>query len=197
MIASVVLAGGQATRLGGGDKVLLPLGISTVLECLLGRLRPQVAAIALSANGDPGRFARFGLPVVADPGWARGPLAGVAAGWAWAAAAGATAVLTVPGDTPFIPEDLVVRLGGAPAWAESGGVVHPLVAVWPVSAGAALESWLRGGESLRVRAFGAAIGMRTVEFAAPPDPFLNINTPADLAQARALGNPVPEVHLGP
>jgi molybdopterin-guanine dinucleotide biosynthesis protein A len=137
------------------------------------------------------------LPVLPDPEWAQGPLAGVAAGLAWAAAQGAEAVLTVPGDTPFIPGDLLVRLGVAPAWAESAGVVHPLVAVWPVSAGAALETWLRRGGSLRVRAFGAAIGMRTVEFAASPDPFLNINTPADLAQARALGNSTPEAHLEP
>jgi molybdopterin-guanine dinucleotide biosynthesis protein A len=186
-----VLAGGQATRMGGGDKPLLHINGATLLDHLLARLRPQVSAVALGANGDPARFARFGLPVRPDGAAAQGPLAGVAAGLAWAAGIGATTLLTVPGDTPFIPTDLATALGEAPAWAESGGAVHPLVAVWPVAAGPALAQWLRQGGSLRVRDFGRAIGMRAVCFAASPDPFLNINTPADLAQAAALGKTNP------
>jgi molybdopterin-guanine dinucleotide biosynthesis protein A len=93
----------------------------------------------------------------------------------------------VPGDTPFLPEDLVARLGAAPAWAATAGAVHPLVAVWPVDMRGALAAWLADGRSLRVRDFGGAIGMRTVEFADAGDPFLNINTPDDLARARSFG----------
>jgi molybdenum cofactor guanylyltransferase len=191
VIAGVVLAGGGATRMGGGDKPLLPLGDSTILDFVLARLRPQVGALAISANGDPARFARFGLPVLADAPGHAGPLAGVAAALAWSVAAGADAVLTVPGDTPFIPGDLAARLGAAPAWAESGGAVHPLVALWPASAAALLAAWLDGGGDLRVRRFGESLGMRTVSFAETEDPFCNINTPSDLAaaQIRAAGLP--------
>ena len=185
--------------MGGGDKPLLPLGDGTILDMLLARLRPQVDAVAISANGDPARFARFGLDVLPDPAWGQGPLAGVAAGLAWAAGLGAERLLTVPGDTPLIPPDLVVALGAAPAWAESYGAVHPLVALWPVEAAPTLAEWLRTGQTLRVRDFGNAIGMRTVCFpkgvSGAPDPFLNINTPADLARLRALGKPRPQVHL--
>jgi molybdopterin-guanine dinucleotide biosynthesis protein A len=196
MIVALALAGGQARRMGGGDKVLLPLGGATVLDAMLARLAPQVAQVAISANGDAARFGRFGLPVLADPPWAQGPLAGVAAGLTWAAGLGAASLLTVPGDTPFIPKDLVARLRPAPAWAESGGAVHRLVALWPVAAGPLLEAWLRGGGSLRVLDFGLSLGMRGVAFPETPDPFLNINTPADLAQAEALGKAAARPHLG-
>jgi molybdopterin-guanine dinucleotide biosynthesis protein A len=193
LIAGLVLAGGRASRMGGGDKCLLPLGAATVLDALLERLAPQVAAIALSANGDASRFRRFGLPVLPDLAEHAGPLAGVAAGLTWAASLDATALLTVPGDTPFIPRNLAMRLGRAPSWAESGGAVHPLVALWPTTAAAPLFAWLEGGGSLRVRAFGTAIGMRAVIFDDGPDPFFNINTPDDLgdAQSRVLRLPQP------
>jgi molybdopterin-guanine dinucleotide biosynthesis protein A len=191
MIAGLVLAGGQASRLGGGDKPLLPLGAGTVLDLLLETLRHQVGKLAMSANGDAARFARFGLPVLPDRADHAGPLAGVAAGLAWAAATGADALLTVPGDTPFIPADLVARLAPAPAWAVSGGAIHPLVALWPASVAVRLAHWLEGGGDLRVKSFGRAIGMRAVSFADSPDPFFNINTPGDLlaAQGRAAGLP--------
>lgn len=182
-----MLAGGRATRMGGGDKPLLPLGNHTILDELLARLRGQAAALAISANGDPERYACFGLPVLADAPGHAGPLAGVAAGLVWAEAEGAEALLTVPGDTPFVPADLAGRLAPAPSWAASGGVVHPLVALWPTTASPVLAAWLRDGGDLRVRAFGCEIGMRRVAFADAPDPFLNINTPSDLiaAQIRA------------
>jgi molybdopterin-guanine dinucleotide biosynthesis protein A len=191
VIAGLVLAGGRASRMGGGDKCLLrvtdtKVGDTTVLDILLARLGPQAGALAMSANGDAARFARFGLPVLPDLPLHAGPLAGVAAGLAWATSLGADALLTVPGDTPFIPADLAEKLAPAPAWAMSDGAVHPLVALWP--AAAPLAAWLEGGGSLRVRTFGEAIGMRTVVFSQTPDPFFNINTPDDLrvAQARVL-----------
>jgi len=196
MMVALILAGGRATRMGGGDKVLLKLAGATVLDEILRRLRPQAATIALSANGDDARFARFGLTILPDPPWGQGPLVGVAAGLAWAASIGAATLLTVPGDTPFIPMDLADRLGGAPAWAESAGAVHPLVAAWPVAVAGRLAEWLQGDGSLRVRDFGHAIGMRTVHFGETPDPFHNINTPADLAQAEKLGISAASTHLG-
>ena len=184
MIAGIVLAGGQAARLGGGDKTLRHLGDTPLLELILTRLRPQVGPIALSANGEPARFGGFGLPVLADSPGHAGPLAGVAAGLAWASRLGAASLLTIPGDTPFFPLDLAARLAPAPAWAESDGVVHPLVALWPTTAAGRLARWLDAGGDLRVRAFGAEIGMRAVVFDAVGDPFCNINTPDDLAAAQ-------------
>ena len=143
----------------------------------------QASAVAISANGDPARYAHLGLPVLADELAGRGPLGGVLRGLAWAEDAGAHTMLSVPGDTPFIPTDLARRLGHAPAWAETTASVHPLAAVWPVSCRAALAEWLSTHASGRVRAFGEAIGMRAVWFADTPDPFWNVNTPDDLDAA--------------
>ncbi|WP_169306072.1 molybdenum cofactor guanylyltransferase [Sulfitobacter sp. 15WGC] len=118
----VILAGGQATRMGGGDKGLLPLGQGTLLSSVIDRLEPQVAGLALNANGDAARFADLGLPVLADSieGFA-GPLAGVLAGLDWAAEQGAESIVTAAADTPFFPCDLVPRLLLA-----ADGMAHPL-----------------------------------------------------------------------
>jgi molybdopterin-guanine dinucleotide biosynthesis protein A len=188
--AAIVLAGGGARRLGGIDKPLLTLGGQTVLARILATLVPQAGPIALSANGDPARFAAFGLPVLDDGALAGlGPLAGVLAGLDWAAAQGSATLLTVPGDTPFIPADLVARLAPAPCCAASKGQAHHAVALWPVTARAALRAWLAQPGPRGVRNFAATLGQRQVDFAAVAfDPFLNVNTPDDLAKARAVAD---------
>ena len=190
-VCALVLAGGGARRLGGGDKPLLALGGRPLLAHVLARLGAAAnMPIALSANGDPARFARFGLPVLDDGAFAgQGPLAGVLAGLDWAAGRGADTLLTVPGDTPFIPCDLAARLAPAPSCAASGGRVHHLVALWPVAARAALRCRLAADGPRNVAAFAAVLGLRAVAFAAedqPCDPFLNVNTPEDLASARRM-----------
>ena len=175
--------------MGGGDKGLRRLGGLTLLAHVLGRVGPQVAAVVLNANGDAGRFAGLGLPVVAD-GVGAGPLAGVLAGLRWAAAHHPGAeVLVVPSDTPFLPGDLVARLragrgDAALASAASGGRVHPVVALWRAGLADALEAALRDGER-RVVSWMRGQGMAEVEFAdgVHGDPFANLNTPADLAAA--------------
>lgn len=187
--AGLVLAGGAARRMGGGDKTLRPLGGEATLARILRVLRPELPLLAISANGDPERFRDFGLPVLADaaPVGAAGdggPLAGVLAGLDWAAAAGASALLTVPGDTPFIPPRLASRLAPAPAVAASGGRVHHLVALWPVVIRHALRAHLARSAGREVRLFAATLSMRVVSFPdATPDPFFNLNTPADFAAA--------------
>ncbi len=192
----MILAGGLARRMGGGDKPLRLLAGRPILWHVTERLRPQVAALALNANGDPSRFAEFGVPVIADPVADNpGPLAGILAGMLWAerAVPGATHVLTVPGDTPFIPTDLVARLDAAcrqsaadVAVAESGGIAHPVVALWPVDLAVPLHTAL--GDGLRrVWDFLDRYAVVRVPFAADAfDPFLNINTPEDLAEAERL-----------
>ena len=185
-VVGLVLAGGAGTRLGGVDKALLRLGSRTLAEHVLERLAPQVDRVAVSANGEAARYAQLVLPVLADTVVGRGPLGGVLRGLGWAAGHGADALLSVPGDTPFIPRDLAHRLGHAPAWAESAAGLHPLVALWPVACAPALAAWLDAQPSGRVRSFGATIGMRAQRFDEAPDPFFNINTPEDLAAARAL-----------
>ncbi len=183
-MAALILAGGKGARLGGADKALVDLAGRSLAEHLLARLAPQAGPIAISANGDPARFAAFGLPVLPDGALAgKGPLAGVAAGLAWAAACGAGALLTVPVDTPFIPRDLAARLAPAPAVAVYGGRQHHLVASWPVAFLAALSQFLAASGDHRVRDALALAGARPVAFAGPDDPFLNINTPADHAAA--------------
>jgi molybdenum cofactor guanylyltransferase len=192
-VAALVLAGGRARRLGGGDKPLLLLGRTPMLTRIIDMLRPEAAAIAVSANGDPTRFAAFGLPVLPDGAFAdAGPLAGVLAGLDWAAACGAQALLTVPGDTPFVPAGLAQRLAPPPACAVSAGRVHSLVALWPIGCRDRLRALLGAPGRRDVRYFAAEIGMRQVDFAmAKWDPFLNVNTPEDLAVARAIAEQDP------
>ena len=195
-VLAVVLAGGLARRMGGGDKPLRLLGGRPLLAHVIDRVAPQVAGIILNANGDPARFAAFGLPVVADPlPDYPGPLAGVLAALDWAAAErpGVATVLSVPGDGPFLPADLVARLmaalraAGVPmACAASGGWTHPPIALWPVALRGALRAALLAGEK-KIDRWTARFGCASAEWpAVPVDPFFNANAPADLAAAEAL-----------
>lgn len=199
MTAAVVLAGGRSSRMGGGDKPLQELAPGvTILRATLDRLSRQADRVAINANGDPARFADFGLPLLADsvpdlPG----PLAGILAALEWAQAIGMPDVLTVAGDTPFLPSDLVSRLSaeagvGRIAVASSAGRPHPVFAVWPMSLAAALRHHLESGGTGRVMAVIEARSHVFVDFPfaamgdGPVDPFFNVNTPDDLARAREL-----------
>ena len=186
--AALILAGGGARRLGGIEKPLLALAGQTILARIVDALGHSVAAVALSANGDAGRFAAFRLPVLPDgPYYGQGPLAGVLAGLEWAAGLGATTLLTVPGDTPFLPKNLASTLAPAPSVAASGGRRHHLVPLWPVAARSMLRRHLDAPGSRTVAGFADGLNTRVVEFSADPwDPFLNINTAAELAMARAI-----------
>lgn len=190
-IVGAILAGGSGRRMGGGDKCLLELGVRPMLDTLLERLRPQVSAVAINANGDPRRFAEWGLPVIGDRGGA-GPLAGVLAAMAWAAdGAGASHLLTVAGDTPFLPPDFAALLSGSIdgpdviAVAESPGGRHPVAALWPISLAAGLARHLAEGD-FRVGSFIDRHAVRAVRFEGTEgiDPFFNVNTPRDLDIAR-------------
>ncbi len=195
-IAGVLLAGGLSRRMGGGDKSLRVLAGETILERVIARARPQVAALVLNANGDPARFAAFGLPVVADsiPDFA-GPLAGVLAGLDWAAVnvAGASHVASFATDAPFLPTDLVSRLAEAVedgrhnlACAASNGRRHPVFGLWPLALREDLRAALRSGVR-KVDQWTARHRLAAVEFAAEPwDPFFNANTPEDLIKGEQL-----------
>lgn len=190
----VILAGGLARRMGGGDKTLRVLAGQTVLARIIARVQPQVATLLLNANGDPARFAPYGLPVVPDtlPGHP-GPLAGVLAAMEWAAIHRPAArwLLSVPGDAPFLPSDLVARLHAARgstgrACAASGGRSHPVAGLWPVSAREALSSALAAGQR-KVGGFteggATAIADWPINIV---DPFLNLNTHDDFTHAEMV-----------
>jgi molybdenum cofactor guanylyltransferase len=185
-LAALILAGGGARRMGGGDKPLLVLAGQQMIERIVAAL--DMPRIAISANGDPVRFSALNLPVLDDGEFTgEGPLAGVLAGMEWAASLDADALLTVPGDTPFIPRGLAAALAPAPACAATEGRLHHLVALWPVASRAALRRVLSSPGRRDVMHFARRIGMRRVDFPmAKWDPFLNVNTPEDLAAARAI-----------
>lgn len=179
----VVLAGGRSSRMGGGDKPLLDLGGQPILSHVITQLG---CAGAISANGDPARFAGFGLPVLPDTVPDRpGPLAGVLAALDWAAGEGASRIVTAAGDTPFFPPDLAARLlaaAGPVALASHDGQDHPAFAAWDVALRDSLRRALDAGVR-RMRQFTDAHGAVRVAFGGR-DPFFNINTPGDLAEAR-------------
>lgn len=195
-IAAIILAGGQGVRLGGGDKPLRTIAGRPMLDHVLERLKGQAIEIAISANGDPQRLAGYGLHVIPDEAAGAGPLGGILSGMRWAKSLGVGRVLTVAGDTPFLPVDLARRFGDVDdsrvAVASSGGRRHPVFALWPVALETDLASFLSSSGTLSVMAFLEPLEPVTVNFPfslvgdKPLDPFFNVNTSEDLAQAEAI-----------
>ncbi len=195
----LVLAGGLARRMGGGDKALLRIGSETILDRVLARFGPQCSGMLLNANGDPARFAAFGLPVVADsvPDFA-GPLAGILAGLDWLAAHAPDLawVVSVPGDCPFLPHELVERLHqarrkmgtGVPlACARSGEWRHPVIGLWPLALREDLRKALVEDGMRKIEVWTARHGVAIADWPDQPvDPFFNVNTPEDAARAERI-----------
>ncbi|HVO13604.1 MAG TPA: molybdenum cofactor guanylyltransferase MobA [Alphaproteobacteria bacterium] len=196
-IVGVLLAGGQSRRMGGGDKSLRLLGGKTILARVIERARPQVAALVLNANGDPTRFADYGLPIAADvvEGYA-GPLAGVLTGMEWARAnvPDALWLASFATDAPFLPTDLVERLGEAVAdegadmaCASSAGRSHPVFGFWPIALAGELRRAMVEQGVRKVDVWTARYRLVTVDFSTEPiDPFFNTNRPEDLEEAERL-----------
>lgn len=193
----LILAGGQARRMGGVAKPLIEVGGAPILEHVVRRLAPQCVRLALNANADPEQFAHFHLPIVPDEveGFA-GPLAGVLAGLDHVAAnfPDVRLVLSIPADTPFAPQDLAQRLSLARAEAKaeiavavSGGRVHHAVALWPVALREKLRHALVKEDLRKVSGFIERHANTRVEWSeAPYDPFFNVNRPEDVAEAERI-----------
>ncbi|MCP1842804.1 molybdopterin-guanine dinucleotide biosynthesis protein A [Bradyrhizobium sp. USDA 4524] len=196
-VPGVLLAGGLARRMGGGDKPMRKIAGRTILQRVIDRLAPQCSGLIINANGDPARFAAFGLPVVADnvadnPG----PLAGILAALDWTAANRPDAqwVLSAAGDCPFLPRDLVTRLEQARraqnaelAVASSGGQTHPVIGLWSVRLRNELRQALVVEDVRKIDRWTARYPLATVEWPTEPlDPFFNANTVEDIAEADRL-----------
>lgn len=194
-IAGVILAGGLARRMGGGDKPLLAVHGKTLLDRIIERLAPQVGPLLLNANGDAARFARFGLEVRADvvDGYG-GPLVGILTALDWAAERESAWLLTAAADTPLFPADLGARLAAAVAaedaeigMAVSGGRSHPVFALWPVRLADELRRAVVDHGLRKVEAFADRHKVARVEWPQLPyDPFFNANTPEDVARLGSL-----------
>jgi molybdenum cofactor guanylyltransferase len=193
----ILLAGGLARRMGGGDKPMRRIGGRTILERVIARLNPQCDGLILNANGDPSRFASFGLPVIADtvenfPG----PLAGILTGLDWVAAnrPHVAWVLSAAADCPFLPRDLVARLHHARAdqdaqlaVAASDGQSHPVIGLWSVTLREELRHALVVEDVRKIDRWTARYKLASVEWPAKPlDPFFNANTMDDIAEAERL-----------
>jgi molybdopterin-guanine dinucleotide biosynthesis protein A len=196
-LLGLVLAGGLARRMGGGDKARIRIGGATILERVLARLKPQCTQIILNANDDRARFADTGLPVVPDSveGFV-GPLAGILAGLDWAAAHAPkmTDIMSVPGDCPFLPHDLLSRLlearrstGKPLACARSGEWRHPVVGLWPMALREDLRHALVKEGLHKIETWTARHGVAIADWPPRPvDPFFNVNTPEDVVQAERI-----------
>jgi molybdenum cofactor guanylyltransferase len=201
--AGIILAGGLGRRMGGGDKPLLELGGTPMLARVIDRLAPQVERIVINANGDPARFARYDVPVVPDTieGFA-GPLAGILAGMRWSQQnfPEGRFVVSVAADTPFFPNDLVLRLAEGCgrdertiALAASPAGTHPVFGLWPVALAGDLDAFLRSGEGGKILKFAdrhLRLNVPFDEIVLPDgtavDPFFNVNTPEDAKRAEAI-----------
>lgn len=195
----LVLAGGQARRMGGGDKARIKIGRSTIIDRVLATLSGQCTDIIINANGDPERFADTGCVVVPDsvPDFA-GPLAGILAGLDYLAAQdnGVEWLLSVPGDCPFLPDDLVERLhaarrergAGVPlACARSGDWRHPVVGLWPLALREDLRKALIDEDLHKIEVWTARYGVAIADWPVEPvDPFFNVNTPEDVERATRI-----------
>lgn len=195
-LAGVLLAGGLARRMGGGDKSLKTLGGLSILERIVAKIRPQVDYLMINANGDASRFASYGLPVRADVvGGHRGPLAGILTGMDWAADEHPECrhVLSFATDAPFLPDDLAERLhravedGADLACAESNGRAHPVFGIWPVGLRDALRRAMVEEDMRTISSWTARYHIRHVSFDVDPvDPFFNVNKPDNLIEAEAM-----------
>jgi len=193
----VILAGGLARRMGGGDKTLLTVGDDTLLQHCINRLAPQVEGMIINANGDPTRFAEYNIPIVADSitdekTTFAGPLAGVLAGMEWVREnePDVKYIVTVAGDTPFFPSDLVNVMQKKLSeqtplvCAATNGRGHPVFGLWPVALADDLRDALRAG-TRKVLAWTEPHGLAFAEFPSQPlDPFFNLNKPEDLITAK-------------
>ena len=201
-VVGVLLAGGLARRMGGGDKPLKTIGGKTILDHVIARLAPQCDGLVLNANGDPARFAAFGLPVIADTveGFA-GPLAGVLAALDWTAAQRPNVewVLSAATDCPFLPRDLLARLhqartdeGARLAVAASGDQTHPVIGLWSVALRNELRHALVEEDIRKIDRWTARYPLATVAWPVTPvDPFFNANTVEDIAEAERLAGIAP------
>lgn len=196
-IVGVLLAGGMARRMGGGDKCLQQLGGRSLLSLCIDIAAPQVGSLLINAAGDPARFKQFGLPVVADviEGFA-GPLAGVLSGMEWIMQNRPDAqwMVSFPTDAPFFPDDLVVRLltnvqcaGADMACARSNGRTHPVFALWPVRLADDLRRAMEDEEMRKIDLWTSRYNIVHIDWKdSPNDPFFNINRPEHLEQAEAM-----------
>ncbi|MEL7464201.1 MAG: molybdenum cofactor guanylyltransferase MobA [Pseudomonadota bacterium] len=202
-VLGVILAGGLATRMGGGDKAMRAVGGKRLFDRVIERLRPQVADMAINANGDAGRLAELGLPIIPDDvAGFLGPLAGVLAGMEWAAAVGASHIVTVAADTPFFPANLAEELSAAIGpetpialaatpddrpGREGKLARHPTFGLWPVALRDDLRRALVEEGVRKVVLWADRHGAAMVPFAAEPfDPFFNVNAPDDIASAERI-----------
>jgi len=196
-IPGVLLAGGLARRMGGGDKPMRSIAGRTILERVIARLQPQCDGLILNANGDPARFAAFGLPVIADSvADFPGPLAGILAALDWMAEHRPQVkfVLSAAADCPFLPRDLVARLEAARAAqdaelavASSGGQTHPVIGLWSVKLRGELRHALVEEDIRKIDRWTARYKLATVSWPTTPvDPFFNANTVGDIAEAERL-----------
>jgi molybdopterin-guanine dinucleotide biosynthesis protein A len=193
----VLLAGGLARRMGGGDKPMRIIAGKTILDRVISRLRPQCGGLILNANGDPARFAQFGLPVIADSvADFPGPLAGILAGLDWVAAnrPDVNWMLSAAGDCPFLPRDLVERLdqerrqqNAELAVAMSGDQTHPVIGLWSVRLREELRQALVVEGIRKIDRWTSRYPLATVTWPTEPfDPFFNANTVEDIAEADRL-----------
>ena len=190
-ITGLILAGGAARRMGGGDKGLTMLAGKPLIEYALARLAPQVDALIINANRNLERYADYGCPVAADlqQGF-QGPLAGMASGLK---ATTTEFMVCAPCDSPLLPEDLVQRLfrqlreqDAELSVAHNGERLQPVFALMRTALAGSLLAFLEGG-GRKIDQWFQRHQLAVADFSDQPAAFSNVNSPEELnAMAESL-----------
>ena len=199
-IPGIILAGGLSRRMGGGDKGLLMLGETSIIERVIDKILPQVGSLAININGDSSRFPDYKLPIIPDSikGYL-GPLSGILAGMEWAFKNGNRYIATVAADTPFLPDDFIKRLhalvksknlnigiAASRILSTDDVFMHPTFGIWEVGLKDDLRNAL-ANDTRKIMFWAKKFKLDYYYFDTSDklsDPFFNINTPDDLEEAK-------------
>lgn len=200
-INGVILAGGKGARMQYSEKPLLQLGGRRVIDWILQSATPQVEKLVLNVNRMTPEYASLNLPVVPDASSRiGGPLAGIHAAMLWNLANDplCSHVACFPGDVPWFDSHFVEDLNRLMAqenssigWLQTQLQRQPLFSLWDIRLAPVLAEALQAGQYSPMSFIQSQSNSRLLYTAPSYRHYQNLNTPEDLARARALALDLP------